>query len=304
MLIERTQGLTPKSFLERYIISNQPVIVTDAMDGWAARTKWTPEGLTRELGDLEVQVYNDLFDLVNVMTLAEYLEENFGRTEEDGPCSEYVRWYSRLKNLDFVWADEAFDRLKGDWKHPYFLPASGYTVPHCPAPQELSATDCLFPYRGLFISGRGARTRLHRDPWSSSAVLCQFHGSKQVVMYAPDQAEHLVDDEGFVDPADPDHERFPRFVQAKPSYEDTLVPGEVLYIPGGWFHDVTSLSDSISVTWNFVHETRGEPLRRYLAENPFDSELEILRFFLSDLVSPEASAGEIVDRLTAVKTLL
>jgi len=300
MLIKRLQKLNQQDFLENYIIPNQPVIVTDAMDGWAARTKWTPQYFSRELGDLEVQVYDDLFDLVNITTLSEYLEENFGR-DENNPCSEYVRWYSRLKHLDFIWADEAFDRLKGDWGHPYFLPTSGYTVPYHPAPQALSATDCLFPYRGLFISGRGARTRLHRDPWTSSATLCQFYGSKQFVLYTPDQAAYLMDEEGFFDPVTPDDTRFPNSAQARPSYEDTLRPGEILYIPGGWLHDVTCLTDSISVTWNFVHEVRREPLSHYLADHPLDRELEVLRFFLSELVPPEASVREIISCVNSNK---
>jgi hypothetical protein len=266
------------------------------MDGWAARTKWTPEYLACELGDFEVQVYNDLFDLVDVMTLAEYLHENFGRDEDD-PSSQYVRWYSRLKHVDFVWADEAFDRLKNDWSTPYFLPTGGYTIPYCPAPQTVSAADSLFPYRGLFISGRGARTRLHRDPWTSSAVLCQFYGNKQLAMYSPDQAAYLMNGEEFADPTEPDPERFPSFLEARPRYQDTLKPGEVLYIPSGWLHDVTSLTDSISVTWNFVHEARVAPLCIYLAEHPADGELDVVRFFLADRLPPEASARQIVELL-------
>jgi hypothetical protein len=294
MLINRIEKIAPAAFLEAYIVKNQPVIVADAIEGWAARTKWTPEYLSDALGDFEVQVYDDLFDLVDVMPLADYLDGSFGR--DDDACAEYVRWYSRLKNVDFHWADEAFERLRDDWSHPYFLGKTGYAVPHRPG-EELSPAASRFPYRGLFISGRGARTRLHRDPWTSSAVLCQFYGDKQLTMYAPEQAACLMNGDEFVDPAAPDPQRFPRFAQARPAYEDTLKPGEVLYIPSGWFHDVTSVTDSISVTWNFVHESRVETLCQYLTDHPHDSELEVLRFFLNDLVPPAASAGQIVESL-------
>jgi hypothetical protein len=46
-----------------------------------------------------------------------------------------------------VWADQAFERLKGDWANPYFLPDTGYAIPYCAAPDTVSAERSLFPYR-------------------------------------------------------------------------------------------------------------------------------------------------------------
>ena len=69
----------------------------------------------------------------------------------------------------------------------------------------------LFPAKAIFISGRGARTRLHRDPWASDAVLCQLYGSKQIVMFSPEQAQLLSDGESVVDIEDPDPKLFPQF---------------------------------------------------------------------------------------------
>jgi hypothetical protein len=297
MLIERVNGTSPEAFIERFVVPNRPVIVTDAMQGWAARGKWTPDYLATLLADLEVQVYNDLFDLVDVTTLQRYLKKNFNRADGN-LSSEYVRWYSRLKWVDFVWADEAFERLKADWESPYFLPETGYAIPYCAAPHTVGAERSLFPYRGLFVSGRGARTRLHRDPWTTSAVLCQFYGSKQIILYSPEQASFLVrEGEHFVDIEKPDLQRFPDFGRAQPSYRDTLHPGEILFIPGGWLHHVTSLTDSISVTWNFVHQARLSFLCDHLSRHPDDGELEVLRFFLGDAVRADSSTSEIAAHL-------
>ena len=128
MRIERVSGISQQEFLQRHIEPNQPVIVSDAMTHWDARHKWTPDYLGQVLGDLEVQVYNDLFDLQNVTTLEAYFAANFNRPDGD-LSSDYVRWYSQLKEVDFFWSNEAFARLASDWQTPYFLPADGYVVP-------------------------------------------------------------------------------------------------------------------------------------------------------------------------------
>jgi hypothetical protein len=277
--IDRRQTLNPEEFVGHYLSEGRPVIVTDAMRDWPAFGKWTPDHLAERLGRHEVQVYNDLFDLVSICTLGQYLKKNFGRAAHE-PAREYVRWYTRFRPVDFFWADQAFDALKEDWKTPYFLPRGDYVVPYGLAPATLPAELTPFPYKGLFISGRGARTRLHCDPWNSSAILCQLYGEKRVVMFAPDQAAYLMAGGKCVDLDAPDPVRFPHTHRAVATYETTLAPGECLFIPDGWLHDVKTLSDSISVTWNFVHRQRLAALCTYLDGTVGDAELEVLRYFL------------------------
>jgi hypothetical protein len=296
MKIERRSGLKPDEFLTHYITANRPVIVTDAMSTWDARTKWGPIYLDLKLGARDVQVYDNLFGFMNISTLHQYLAENFNRAGGN-PSREYVRWYTKLKDVDFVWADEAFAAIREDWSHPYFFPTSGFIVPFCPEPLSLSAVDERFPYKGLFISGAGARTRLHRDPWTTDAVLCQFYGRKSLTVYPPDQGCYLHRDGEFVDPQKPDLKTFPDFHKAAALYEDVLEPGEVLYIPGGWLHDVTSLSDSISVTWNFVHSSRLNVLTDFIKANPKDQELDIVRFFLGPWLEQRTDVAAILDFL-------
>jgi len=296
MKIERRSGLTKEQFLTDHIIANKPVIISDAMSSWDARTKWRPGYLDNKFGGQDVQIYDNLFGLMNVCTLHEYFATHFNR--RDGkPSNEYVRWYTKLKELDFVWADEAFAAIREDWSHPFFLPSSGFVIPFCPEPRRLSVVDERFPYKGLFISGAGARTRLHKDPWTTDAVLCQFYGRKSLSVYSPDQCRYLQNGGEFVDPQNPDLEMFPDFPKAQPTYEDVLEPGEVLYIAGGWLHDVTSITDSISVTWNFIHSGRANAFCDFVKANPTDRELDVVRFFLRPWLGDGADAGAILEFL-------
>lgn len=272
--IDRRSGLDTNEFVERYLVGNTPVLVTDAMERWTLFR--TPEELAGRFGNELVQVYNDLFDLTNVTPLKSYLQEWFGKSSQsagDQPLP-YVRWYTKMKDMDFVWADEAFKSFANQWSLPYFLPSTGYLLPSSVPGKPTTPTTDLFPGRGLFISGTGACTRLHRDPWASDAVLCQLYGEKQLRFYRPEQPVALS-------PGMAPAAGSPASASAeeKPWAEITLKPGEVVFIPRAWPHYALSLTDSISLTWNFVHVSTWRWFFKHLASPQASGEMAVLRFF-------------------------
>lgn len=288
--IPRVSALSEEEFTTRFLKGNTPVLVTDAMDDWRVNERWTPDYLRSELGSERVHVYNDYFDFKTLMTLKVYFERHFDKPEAAGPVP-YVRWYSKLRDVKFPWADAIFARLRDNWRQPAFLPTTNYALPHAPAPKHIDAVDDLFPARGLFISGRGARTGLHVDPWESDAVLCLTYGDKDWIFYAPDQAPFLRNEAGMVDIANPDLEKFPDFPRARPRYRFTQRAGEIVYVPRGWFHTVRNETDAISVTWNFVHQSTAEHLRQWSQGDISDTDASVLRLFVGpdfrDVLRPE-----------------
>lgn len=155
----------------------------------------------------------------------------------------------------------------------------------------------LFPYRGIFISPQGGRTRLHRDPLGSQAILWQVYGRKNVTFYPPYLDEVLRSGCEFVDPLNPDLKQFPRFPKAEPVFNGDLRPGEILFIPDGWFHDVVSITDSISVTWNFVHSLRIAPFIDVIAGESAEQDFDVAQFFLSSRIGTNASRESVFDLL-------
>jgi hypothetical protein len=294
MRLQRRESLDVLEFRRDHLVPRVPVIVTDAMRGWRAPQRWTWDFLLDRFGDREVDLFDDWFVPTGTSRFADFAKRSIGVPQPD-LASSYVRWFSRHSDGDGHWADEVFATLHEDWAHPAFLPASDYVVPLVPADERISATTDRFPYRGLFISARGARTRLHLDPWASSAVLCQVAGVKSVVLHPPEQHETIL---AAVTGGDADVLRTSTVRGAPPACEDELLhPGEILFIPGGWWHHVTTLSDSVSVTWNFVHADVAERLLQYAREHPSDPELEVARYFLSRLAS---SAGPAEDTAALV----
>ena len=294
MKVPRVSNISEEQFIKDYIIGCKPVIVTDAMEKWDLE-KFSPEYLKKEYGDEFVQVYNELFDLQNVQPLEEYIDTNFNRTEKEGLSDQYMRWYTKLKEVDFYWSDKVFEGLTPSWSQPYFVPCTSLVVPSNKDADQRNVNEYYYPYKGLFISGKGSRTRLHKDPFTSNAVLCQFYGEKEVFLYSPEKESSVMHSDGsFVDVKKPDHAKFPDFDNITPDYEDVLSKGEIIFFPSGWFHDVTCATDSISITWNFVHIEQLEGLCKHIENYPEDDQLEILKYFLKDEISQDADAKQLV----------
>jgi hypothetical protein len=293
MKIDRLSGVSPDAFERDYMRANRPLVVTDALTGWGLPEFWTPAYLLRHFAEEKVQVYNSYFDFKSIRKLGAYLADRFGRSEPQAN-PPYVRWYTKLRNVEFFWADAAFAKMALNWSAPYFMPRTDYVLPFSPAPRTVDPTVDLFPAKGLFISERGARTGLHVDPWGSDAVLCQLYGTKTWAMYAPDQAPYLESNGSVVDTDNPDLGKFPHYARAQASYEFVLEAGDVVYVPHGWYHTARSDSDSISLTWNFVHRAGLGPFRDWLAKARSKLDDDVIRFFFAPALGTEATSAAVV----------
>lgn len=268
--LARVETLHRDAFVTSFLTAGRPLLVAGAAATWPALRRWTWDRLVARFGEDEVDVFGDWFVPTGSARLAEFVAESVAAAAPD-VTRAYVRWSSRDRGGPGRWADGVFEALARDWRQPAFLPQHGYVVPFAPAPGGASAVTDPFPYRGLLLSGAGARTRLHVDPWASSAVLCQVSGRKRLVLHDPEQGERLVRAAA----------AGARETDLPPAFEEELAPGDVLYIPPGWWHHATSLTASITITWNFVHAACAEGLRRHAREHADDPELAVVDYFLT-----------------------
>lgn len=116
----------------------------------------------------------------------------------------------------------------------------------------------------LWIGPRGHIECLHYD--AMDGTLIQLHGSKRVVLFPPSQTFNLYPYPFYahlwhglklrswfsrVYPDCPDFRAFPRFQAAlSHKYDFELHAGEVLYIPAGWWHEITALGDEMVCSVN------------------------------------------------------
>ena len=108
----------------------------------------------------------------------------------------------------------------------------------------------------IWIGPGGTFTPLHHD--LTNNLLAQIVGRKRVIMAAPNETPKLYNDlhvfSEVANLADPglDLDEFPRLSQVR-TLDLILEPGEMLFLPIGWWHQVEALDFSVSMTYtNFV----------------------------------------------------
>ncbi len=232
--VDRRFGLSVREFKREYQFAGKPLVITDAIEGWRARRSWTFEYFGSRYGGTTIEVYRYedgkyRGDNIEVVRLADFINKIQTNSWEAFPY--YVRddWKLFLKHTELL-TDYAVPPYFFDW----------FTV--LPSFMRLI-------YPRIFIGPKGAITPLHHDIWGTHAWLAQLIGRKRWILFAPNQRELLYNYQ--VRPERPDLDQFPLFRETKP-LECTIGPGDIIFVPGGWAHQVTSLDPAISLTHNYM----------------------------------------------------
>jgi len=170
--------------------------------------------------------------------------------------------------------DQLLDLLLRQRGHeqPYAMYAGGIPIPkHLPGLVPGIPVEMLDMTRETLISlwvGNRTHTRTHWD--QSQNLACVVAGRRRFTLFPPEQLKNLYvgpldftlagQPTSLVDIDAPDLETFPRFAEAlKTALRAELHPGDALYIPAMWWHDVLSLEDFRSLI-NFWWRDAEPPL--------------------------------------------
>lgn len=242
--VERRSAVSRDELLERYARGSRPVVLTDVARDWPAMQRWSPADLRARFGhlDVDVQVGRDRNAL---------FEQRKTELRQRMKVAAFVDLVTRggATNDHYLTANDEMLR------RPEFMPLLqdiGTMPPLCdPALLHTAASFWFGP--------AGTRTPLHHD------TLMLFHtqvvGRKRWRFVSPLQTPLLYNRMGVYSPVDldaPDVARYPRLRDAV-VLETVLEPGDTLFLPLGWWHQVTSLEMSMSFSYtNFeagVHNT-------------------------------------------------
>ncbi len=247
--VERVERLPAERFLREFL-HKKPVVLTGVSRGWPAVGKWTPAWFQDTCGDTLVvarQYQNDGVPFAyQAMTRKQrlplrqwiaFLEGALG-----GPLDGERYTWSLRESKELFWMhrqlkrdahfEELFETLLGK-------PAESLGVGFDPF---------------LWFGPPGYVTGLHTDIIDLNLLL-HLYGTKEMVLYAPDQTERLYPESlvvqgglySLVNAYQPDLARHPRFAEAV-GQRTTLSPGEILYVPKDWWHMVRSHDVTISLT--------------------------------------------------------
>jgi LPS sulfotransferase NodH len=226
------------TFCAEYYAANRPVVLTDLMDDWPAITRWTAGYLRSALGDEEVEI------MAGRDGDPDY-EANAGRHRRQIRFGDFVDMvYGGGEGNDsyLVANNQFFQRPAAQVLLDDVAPFAEYLDP------ARLAGRCFF-----WFGPGGTVTPLHHDP--CNILVAQVTGRKRVKLIPSTQWEHVYTDASYVSDIDcerPDFVRRPAFSHAT-VLDVTISPGEVLFIPVGWSHQVRALEPSISISFtNFA----------------------------------------------------
>lgn len=267
--IERRSGLSAEAFARDFLAGEgKPVILTDAIEGWPARQKWTFDYFKAQYGSDLVHATPKMQSGFSCATkLATYFDHLDSPRDLPGLWVESksgrpAKLPDHLADLPpYLMAWGAFERhpeLHDDVFPPAFT-SDWSTTLDAETLTKLEEIGCPELW-SLYVGPAGTISPLHRDFASTHSWLAQLQGSKRAWLFAPEDGPLLY--EGEADPERPDFARHPDLAKAT-VWEGDFGPGEVLFTPSDWWHQVRSLTNSITVSHNFFNEWN---LSRYLAE--------------------------------------
>ena len=236
--VPRVSQIDHQQFYNKHFKPKQPVVITGMMDEWPAMKKWSFEFFS-ELGS-SANVYVEKGNILQGQTdfqqaqLQDYLQALLADDEEKGQRKTYLSLFNVFSVFPELQNDIDFSLIRAQTFKNYVF---------------------------AWLGPGGTLTGYHID-WADN-ILAQIHGHKRLYLVSPEQSAYMYPSSKYdyrsmlcsVDPDNYDREQYPLFSQIKP-LETVLHPGEMIYIPRGWWHRVQSLEKSISVN-NFGHDLAG-----------------------------------------------
>lgn len=230
------ENLTGDEFLDEYYAPARPVVIAGEIEEWPAHRLWTPQYLRSKLGGRIVEFQGGRtasadFERYKDEHKRQMPFDQFIDMIEAQPGNDaYITAYNSATNA------EALKPLQDDVR-----PLDKYL--------SQSPDD---PGGMVWIGPKGTFTALHHD--LTNNLLVQVTGRKRVILAAAIDLPKLYNDKHVFsmirDVTDPTihADAFPLLKDVR-FHEIILNPGEALFIPIGWWHQVESLDFSTTITY-------------------------------------------------------
>jgi hypothetical protein len=234
--VDRVKEISENNLKQNYIAKGIPVVMDGKANDWKCVKQWTLDWLSENYSKDEVAIFDPLNsenDKINYKvektTIKEIIESiKLGDTNK----------YSRFNRILYD-HPELIDDF--DWKWLYKM-------------RNFISSGKTFQ---VFIGGKGSKTSLHCA--TENNLFTQVYGEKHWYLYPPKndvfltppitKSPYFYSD---FNPENPDFEKFPasRFLT---TYECVLRPGDILYNPPLWWHQVKNLNHSIGVGFRWFN---------------------------------------------------
>lgn len=227
--IPREKKITRTDFVRKYVNPQKPVVIENLTEDWPAYERWSLDYMKVVAGEKEVPLFDDrpisskykFNEAHERMKMREYID-----LLQKGPTNYRIFLYNLLKEVP---------ALQEDFRYPDVGLRLLKQVPM------------------LFFGGGGSKVFMHFDIDYANILHFHFHGKKQCILFPPTQTRYLYkvphalitrEDIDFVQP---DYDKFPALRKAE-GYITELKHGETLYMPEGYWHQMTYLTPGFSMS--------------------------------------------------------
>lgn len=243
--------LSVVAFVSRFEGANLPCLIDGLAEEWPAwKGSWEPRNL-----------------------YAAYRHRRFrcGEDDKSYPVKVKLKYFLRyMRNQRDDSPLYVFDSMYNDHKTPSQL-LEEYSVPPYFREDLLSLVGehRRPPYRWMLLGPKRSGTNVHIDPLGTSAWNTLLYGRKQWVLFEPGVPREVVKGKDLVRKEEgEDDEPIDYFTKILPRIkarggealrarmiECVQLPGETFFVPGGWWHAVINLDDTVAVTQNYCSTT-------------------------------------------------
>lgn len=300
--VPRLPSGSKERFVDDYLNPALPVVLEGHARDWPAFARWDFSFLVSECGDDPVLLMLD--------------GDRSNGSRRQSTVADFIHSFRPRDVIDLSDTDEATSTGFGgglgtacpadqaasvpylrEWafakRHPELLADCSPHAEHFFADGfKALPEDQRPPLIWLFVGPGGTYTPLHKDLWNTDAWIAQIRGRKLCRLWHPDDAPTLSRGDSFVDFSRGDSVAAYPGCEACGCLEAILEPGDVLYVPSNWLHEVIALEDSISVSSNFMGAPRAHLVRphhdEWLARRAVSREIESVTKRLRAIASVEA----------------